>query len=808
MQQAAVKNYFQLNKGLNTESNEINFPDGFTVDEANYELLVDGSRRRRKALDQESGGSDLTVSTMSGVERVRAYKWRNVGGNPSLHYIVTQVGSILHFAPDQETPSSGWLTPTIDLEELAAPNATQGNIESTPISFSTHRGFLLIASRYIEPSYIEWDATNSVFIATKITLKMRDFFGVDDGVPITTQPSGTITDSHLYNLLNRGWKNADITDYKTNSSNTTNPAKNMIWWKGYKRTYDGSTAAALINPDDGVHSWDTSKMEAERVGGGDAPQGSMVLDVFNTLNARASSAGAGSYIPITNWSHSGSGTWTVTVTAVAHGLSNGSQVTIEGNRGIWRKSSIFVYYVFSLDGTYTVDNVTTDTFDIEVTQPAGFVAWINQYNAYGVVLVSATVTNPDGVEYDERPTAVEGHDGHIFWAGVPNSEYADHIFFSQLGIRTQTFERCYQEADPTDPDINELVSTDGGVIIIPNVGTVKDMLSTRQGLLVFSDQGVWEIGNGRRGAFTADGYAIRKVTDTECSSPYSPLKAETFVIYTGPKGISAISPNQYTGLLEEQNISDALIKTLWNSIEAAEQAEIQTIYDDASKRIYFLYDEGTATNANQYNRMLVFDIRLGAFTKYHFGTSSTVGIVGAVAITDADSTSVNKKFKALVHTSATVLEVCDFEQTDYTDFTGSAMPTPYMYTGWDNIGDFQRRKQAPIITVYQKRTETGYTSTGNGWEGDNESSTTMTARWDWSDDSVTGKVGAAQQIYRHVRDFVPSAADDVNGYPVVVTRNKVRGRGRVLQLYFEANSSTKDSHILGFTTNYKVSRRV
>ena len=50
-------NFFSLDKGLNTESNEINFPDGYTSEERNYELLIDGSRKRRRGCAQETGGA-------------------------------------------------------------------------------------------------------------------------------------------------------------------------------------------------------------------------------------------------------------------------------------------------------------------------------------------------------------------------------------------------------------------------------------------------------------------------------------------------------------------------------------------------------------------------------------------------------------------------------------------------------------------------------------------------------------------------------------------------------------------------------
>ena len=55
------KDFYRLNGGLNTEINELNFPDGFTTDETNYELLKDGSRKRRKGLSEEASGVDLTV---------------------------------------------------------------------------------------------------------------------------------------------------------------------------------------------------------------------------------------------------------------------------------------------------------------------------------------------------------------------------------------------------------------------------------------------------------------------------------------------------------------------------------------------------------------------------------------------------------------------------------------------------------------------------------------------------------------------------------------------------------------------------
>jgi hypothetical protein len=169
------------------------------------------------------------------------------------------------------------------------------------------------------------------------------------------------------------------------------------------------------------------------------------------------------------------------------------------------------------------------------------------------------------------------------------------------------------------------------------------------------------------------------------------------------------------------------------------------------------------------------------------------------------------------------------DQTAYVDFDGSESPLPYMVTGWDAQYGFQRRKQAPIVSVFNKRTGTGWTDAGGGdWSEDNAGSTLMTPFWDWTEATqwdnpttptaqeawdasadnygVSGKIGKQVETYRHVRNFTPLAASNVDGYPVLATRNKVRGRGRVLSMRFDG-AATKDSHLLGFTVNYKITRR-
>jgi len=59
VQQRLDKPFFDLRAGLVTEAGPLNTPDGATVDEQNFHLLIDGSRRRRRGMRLEEGGAPI-----------------------------------------------------------------------------------------------------------------------------------------------------------------------------------------------------------------------------------------------------------------------------------------------------------------------------------------------------------------------------------------------------------------------------------------------------------------------------------------------------------------------------------------------------------------------------------------------------------------------------------------------------------------------------------------------------------------------------------------------------------------------------
>lgn len=808
------KNFFRLNQGLNTESNEINFPDGFTTDEANYELLPDGSRRRRRGLAIESGGAAKTVATITTTQKHSVYKWRAAGGDTAKNFLVTQVGAFLYFSDDAELTSTTYNATTVALMGFVQDpaNVADATVASAPVQFTHGRGHLFVTGKHIRPFYVEYDATADDFLAKDIKLRIRDFDGIDDGIGLDISVvENPIPDDHKYNLRNRGWKQADIDAHYTSKSYY--PAKNTIWWRGYKRITNVGFSDL-----DGVQQFDPDRIDAEFFGNASARQGSLLINPLDSRQSSSTSGGTETSRPavrIASYTVDSisAGLYTFTITTeVNHGLANGEIVTFSGTRfGLLGYSN---QATKSIDGQYVVSAQNgAKTFEITTVPQVPNSTFVDSTNwSAGIELMGQidggfVLDKSDGTLLTEGPTSVAYHAGRLFYAGIENTAYSDTIFFSTIAQKPPSYGQCFQQGDPTDFELNELTPADGGTIVVPNLGKVQRMLSVRNVLLVFTDQGVWEVGGGPRGFFTADSYSVRRLTNAECTSPFSPIQTDEGAVFTGPKGIFQIAPNQFTSELEAQNLSVSRIQTLWNQIPTANQQLVSSAYDDTMKRVYLLYGDASTTNTNQYTNCLVVDMRIGAFFKYTFNSSATDGVLAAIGITEADATDDNQKMKFQCQTTATAITTCDMQQSAYLDFDGAETPLPFMVTGWDDLGDFQRRKQAPIITVHAKKTETGYTATGNGLDPVNESSNLMTAYWDWTDNSTPGKHGSQNETYRHVRAYQPVDVNDAfaDGYPVVTTRNKVRGRGRVLQLRFDG-AATKDSHLLGYSTNYKIQR--
>ena len=820
------KSTFDLSGGLNTELSEMVWPDGFTTDEANYELLADGTRRRRKGLAAEaSAGDPHTVPAMAATQFHQQYKWKNVNGDPDRAFTVHQIGKYIYFTDDSTNPSAAWQSSFLDAEAFGTEQTvTPANVRDEAMRFTQGRGHLFVTGPYLRPFYVVYDPDTGSFSPTEIPVNYRDFESIDDLVDVEAEPTGTITNDHRYNLRNRGWQETHMTYIF--DQNAKHPAKNGIPHFAFERTTNEDTATAIEQW--GTRAISATKYDAEVFGQSSAPQGALFLNPFDTRYA-SELTGGGVSLEITDWDIVGS---LITITVVGHGYDDGDFVTITGQNAtfvsIW--SPVGVPSNFNFNGTWLVENKTDDTFEINIIWPPYFfLEWTDQYDQYGRIgaAIGGALPKSDGSLVERGFQAIGFYAGRVWYAGMADGQFADHVFFSRICQTPKAYGECHQRQDPTDENFNEITPADGGVLIVPGMNGIVDMMIVGTSLVLVGSEGAWEISGGRGNVFSATKFGVRQLTNANLNSSTGTISVDDGGISVGPSGIYLFGPNQYTGLLEGNNIIKETIQTKWNSFTTAEQKRCQVAYDDSKNRLYFML--GASATSNAYTEMLIFDTKKAAWFRYTFDpTEADTALLSMGAISDADDSTDNQKMKFLYEASSTTVQIADFQQTDYLDFDGNESPLPYMMAGYDNIGEFARRKQTPIITVFSRRTETGYVANGNDWDAVNDSSTLMTALWDWTEAvewndpatpatqrdfsgtagnyGISGKIGARSQVYRHIRNFIPVNADDVDGYPVVVTRNKVRGRGRVLQLRFEG-AAAKDSHIIGWATNYKVSAR-
>ncbi len=895
---------FAFSKGFITEVSPLGYPPDSAVDINDFELLIDGTVKRRRALAAETGGSNYTLtSTNQANEWYNQYwswtRWATSQGNT---YIVVQIGYFLHFYTDSTTLSTAKATKLLDLRQFTANKTLQTEVITQRVSFCVGNGDLFVSSSRTDTFYIRENGAN--FDATAITPIIRSFIDDKDEIPPGYRPNnstGEYTAAHRYNLRNRGWP-----DYITDTTSTSRdtgisrytwetrvsdgrrfaPAKIAIPWRGYwNRNNDGI-------PTD----WKSEAVEATSLGAAEAPRGHIKHDVYRqdkahrhiqVQKATATSSWTAhrpvepvNAFRISNWTDpsspgyawSGNSTFTVTLTLnydITRGLGgswNEFALPIAVEFEIVDNSYTYtvahcpgITFRGSLDGIYSgsitaitargATDAGSSTITFTYRAPYAFTSFTSRSERRGYVYLPWSNTqrlNYDGylaepeLSLTTNSTATTSdryrYAANAFYAGrlwlahmngnsaTLNAFYADKLLFSRVILEDRDATHFYQASDPTEEIDNQLGAGDGGVLDIPGLGVVHRMMPIGNALYVFTSRGVWEV-KGAQGFFAANDIVVRKISEVEINydgfyNPNLVASIESTLVCISNRGLYTLVQDSNTGYMTLQSLTERTIQTFWNSISYSALKEAQLIYDEPLKRVTMLYRDTAlppVLHSNSYNAVLIFDMRLQSFYKYKLPTQNAgstlprvYSLAGAVVLANADSTNNKKKLKyfTIVDVAASsnyTLTICDFAQTTYNDYT-TLESIPDCTVAWDSSpGDWSRKRQAPYIITYMRRTETGYS--GSPYVPVNSSSLTMQARWDWTDETTTGKWSDPQQIYRKTRLFTPTSTSDLDGYPVVVCKNKVRGVGRSLQLYFQGANDV-DAHLLGWTYHYKGNRRV
>lgn len=738
-------------KGLITEASPLTFPDNASLDELNFILNKDGSRQRRLGMEFKEGSSELVlpVGSINGLS-INTFKWEGVGGDPTKTAIVLQCGKSIYII-DASDPGG-----------VFEQSFVIGSSDQQQISMASVDGVLVCASGDKQIATVDY--RDGVYTKSSQTLKVRDLFGVEDITSgkdllspeyLETRPT-TLTSAHTYNLRNQTFAIPRWVQY---DELTTDCIKGFYDQSGIAGTasFPSNSDSVLpyffANPNDGdnreVERYFAKEGFLNPLGSFRAPRGYFVIDALERGKSR--------------------------LDAVARLKARHPENT---------------YDVASLPQDKTPGGATV------VAQFAGRVFFA-------------------------------GFSGDVIDGDSQSPRLTSYVLFSKLVDNISDIGKCYQDGDPTSKDTPDVIATDGGFIRLDGAYGIQKMVSVGSQLIVVAENGVWGILGGSDYGFNAENYLVKKYSEHGCVSPSSVVLVDNTVLFWGDDGIYNVAPNQY-GDWGVTTLTATTIQKFYDDIDTSSKKLCKGFYDAYERKVRWLYDNDFLVTGNN-TRELILDLNLSAFyvLEVDSGPSEFRVVVGAevppfrgaitqesvtvsgvsvtaggedVVITSKVGETQLREFLYVVvksHTeSQVVLQMASYSNTSFLDW-GVVDAAAYLVTGYMSGGDFQRYKQVTYITVHSRRTETGFDAEYNLLD---QSSCKVQSMWEWTNSNNSNRWGREFEAYRLNRLWMPSTSSDEydDGFAVVTTKNKLRGKGRVLSLKF-STSPKKDLHLYGWS---------
>jgi hypothetical protein len=188
-------------KGLITEATGMNFPEHAAIEADNVRFNSKGNVTRRLGIDLEPDFEYSAYDNQVGV--IREFVWQAVGNSGGSTFFVLQKGEeVTFYGLGGLSLSADLLAATLDLTDYTAAGA--GALRNIPASFASGSGYLFIAHPFCDPIIVRYNNTSETFEAARVTIRIRDFEGVEDGLAVNENPA-TLSTLHHYNLKNQGW---------------------------------------------------------------------------------------------------------------------------------------------------------------------------------------------------------------------------------------------------------------------------------------------------------------------------------------------------------------------------------------------------------------------------------------------------------------------------------------------------------------------------------------------------------------------------------------------------------------------------
>lgn len=233
-----------------------------------------------------------------------------------------------------------------------------------------------------------------------------------------------------------------------------------------------------------------------------------------------------------------------------------------------------------------------------------------------------------------RPSTIEFFAGRIWYSGVRGQEFSNRVYFSQIVERVSQFGECYQANDPTDRELFDLLPTDGGVISIPDSGTIVKLFAIENSILVFATNGVWGITGSEGIGFTANDFTVRKLSSIPALTASSFVSVSGLPAWWTEEGIFIASVDPNTGSISISSLTDETIKSFYDAIPATNKRFAKGAFNSRTRVIHWVYRSDAfsgTTEAYEYDSVLNFNVLTRSFYPWTID-NSPVSINGVLVV--------------------------------------------------------------------------------------------------------------------------------------------------------------------------------
>lgn len=417
---------------------------------------------------------------------------------------------------------------------------------------------------------------------------------------------------------------------------------------------------------------------------------------------------------------------------------------------------------------------------------------------------SGLTTVPPTTTGTARPSTSAFFAGRVFYSGINTTGFNSNVYFTQIIERKSQYGDCYQAQDPTAEDLHDLLPSDGGVIKIPEAGTIYKLVSIVGALVIFASNGIWIVSGSTGLGFIATDYTVNKLSSIRTLSASSFVDVGGFPAWWNSESIYLLSSDGQNPTVN--NLSDSRIKSFYDSIPNTSKITAKGAFNSITGVIQWVFRSTVSTGVTeiyQYDQILNYDVRTQAFYPWIVDTTRMKlsgiiclevpsGIYATEAVTGDDgplytlegeeiftysaTTSNPPNFKYLVSTG-TAITFAETNNLTYYDWVTAGFPTnfsSYFISGYKLRGEGLKKFQSNYVRLFSRTLDAV--------------SYTFQALWDFAIVGSTGRWGSKQIVTHESTDY---------GF----AHKKLKARGHGIAVQFKISSvEAEPFDVIGWAT--------